>query len=46
MLATNPTAAATAGRTGPEGPARARLSSPANTPARTLLTTTITAGAV
>jgi hypothetical protein len=44
-LSTNPAAAETAASVGPDGPARLRHNSPAKTPARTLLMTTIIAGA-
>ena len=46
MLTTNPTPAEMAGGAGPDGPATLRHPSPVKTPARTLLMTTITAGAV
>ena len=46
MLSTNPAAAEMAGPTGPDGPATLRHPSPVKTPAKTLLMTTITAGAV
>jgi hypothetical protein len=44
-LSTNPAAAETAGSVGPDGSATLRHNRPAKTPARTLLITTIIAGA-